>query len=486
MELCRFLSRSPGLFCHDWCRRLDALLVLAITTAGLLGGTAFAERDIYAFTVFCNAYPGSAGAINDSVNADKMMVESIFTESFSEHAWEVKVRKRTVEGGEATAEGILGAFDEFVADVSEEDTVFVHFSGHGVIPDQQSGEQFLQGVDEGLFSRKQWAESIDALPCRLKILITDCCSSYPTEFTIVEGDEDVEPWKNLYSLFLEHTGFVNITAASPGQTAYGTPEGGFLTINVVSDIQRFRSWEKVFEHSLERVLAESEYQLERSGTIGGEPQKPFAYSLGETAFSARSAPSLYVMRESNTRRLNREELEKLGLQQLYLARNEIFARHGYDFGNPFLQRYFAAQTWYQRKPGFKSPDLTEVESDNVELITSVEHAKGGPFISSNRPLPDEAGDVAGVPDIFSYSSERTLSRALLQNLSLKELSIARNEIYARHGYPFQSRKLQEHFGQKPYYRPKESRADPDFNQVEQHNLWLIRKIERIKGGAYHW
>jgi len=478
--------RSPGSPARlDGRNRRGALLGALALLTGILSETAAAERDIYAFTVFCNAYPGSAGAINDSVSADKLMVDSIFTEFFSEQAWGVKLRNRTVEGTAATRDAILKGFSEFVADVSEDDTVFVHFSGHGVIPDQQSGEQFLQAVDGALFSRKEWADTIDALPCRLKILITDCCSSYPVQFEIAEGDEDVEPWKNVYSLFLEHTGFVNITAASPGQPAYGTKHGGFLTINLVSDLQRYRSWEKVFEHSRERVVAESAFELERAGAAGDDPQRPFAYSLGEPAFDAAVAPQLYVMPESNTRKLTREELERMGLQQLYLARNEIFARFGYDFSSPFLRQYFEAQSWYQRVPGFKSPNLSKLESDNADLILAVEKSKGGPFIAGNRLLPDDGG-VAAAPDIFAYSSERSLSRALLQNLTPQELSIARNEIYARHGYPFTSAKLRDYFGRKPDYRRNESAGEPDFNAVEQHNLWLIRKIERINGGAHRW
>ena len=485
MNLFRSHRASPVTFSPDRRCRGGALLGALFLLTGLFSGTAFAEREIYAFTVYCNAYPGSAGAINDSVSADKLMVDSIFTEFFSEQAWKVELRKQTVEGTGATRDAILKGFREFVDDISEEDTVFVHFSGHGVIPDQQSGEQFLQSVDGELFSRQDWADAIDDLPCRLKILITDCCSSYPVQFEIAEGDEDVEPWKNLYSLFLEHTGFVNITAASPGQAAYGTKHGGFLTINLVSDLQRYRSWEKVFEHSRERVVAESAYELERAGSSEDDAQRPFAYSLGTPAFDAAEVPQLYVMPDSNIRKLDREELERMGLQQLYLARNEIFARFGYDFSSPFLRQYFEAQSWYQRAPGFKSPNLSQLESENADLILAVEKSKGGPFIAGNRLLPDDGG-AAAAPDIFAYSSERSLSRALLQNLTPQELSIARNEIYARHGYPFTSPKLRDYFGRKPYYRRNESISEPDFNDVEQHNLWLIRKIERINGGAYRW
>jgi YARHG domain len=40
------------------------------------------------------------------------------------------------------------------------------------------------------------------------------------------------------------------------------------------------------------------------------------------------------------------ELAQLGLWELRVARNEIFARHGYRFGPHELERHFAAQSWY--------------------------------------------------------------------------------------------------------------------------------------------
>lgn len=456
------------------------LLLLLISAA-----PAKAERTIHVFTVFCNAYEGAGGAINDGVSADKVMIENLFKSYFSPQSWGVQLRQQSVEGSAATREQILTNFEAFTRAVGPEDTLYVHFSGHGVIPDAAAGEQFLQAVDEQLFSRKVWAEAIDALPCRLKILITDCCSTYPEGFVVAEGDEDVEPWKNLYSLLLEHEGFVNITAASPGQPAYGTEFGGFLTINLESDMQRFSTWEKVFASASSRVAVETKEQLRAIGATDALPQEPFAYTLGVYSGKNKVRPEAleYVIPDSHSRKLTRSELEVMGLKQLYLARNEIFARYGYDFGSPFLQEYFGSLSWYEAIEGFKNPAVTDLETANANLILQIEKENGGPFISTKQSLPGE-GDAA--PDIFSWSSEQSLSRSVLQNLTPQQLSIARNEIYARHGYPFSSPALQRHFAKKPYYVRSSSKAEPDFNAVEKHNLWLIRKIERLNGGAYSW
>lgn len=448
------------------------------------------ERTIHYFGVFCSSYPGAAGAINEGVATDQVIVSHIFNEYVSPAAWGVRVRKVEVIGEAATKAGIESEWAAFAEGIGPEDTVYVHFSGHGIIRDRDVGEQWLETCDLAQISRDGWAAQIEALPCRLKVFITDCCSSYPEEFTVAEGNDKVIPWKTVYYLLLKHEGFVNITAASPGQAAYGTIAGGFFTINLESDIQRFRTWEEVFAATQARVQEETTEQLRGAG-IAGDPQRPFAHSLGRPLLEigdedARVAATLeYVLEDSDRRSLTEEELHRFGLEQLYLARNEIFARHGYEFGSAFLRDYFGTLSWYRVKPGFKNPKLSAVESVNVARILKVEKEMGGPYLGGKPVLPDEGGQAAP-PDLFPYSSERTLSRTVVQSLSPPELSIARNEIFARHGYPFASRALRDYFSRKPWYVRDERATDPRFNTVENHNIWLIEKIERIQGGAYKW
>jgi|GEM_PF-1724037 len=453
--------------------------------------SAHAERTIHVFGVYCDAYTGESAAINGGVAIDKIIVENIFQEHVSPQAWGVKLNLYAVNGTRATRDGILSEFASFAEGVGADDTIYVHFSGHGAILNQASGEQFLLACDNQTFSREEWAKQIDALPCKLKILVTDCCSTFFDQFVVAEGDEPVLPWTTLYFLLLGHTGFVNITAAAPGQPAWGTKDGGYLTINLESDLQRFRTWPQVFAATQARVYQETGDLVRGMNGATSEIQKPFAYSLATpdpnvSASDAAVTRALeYVIADSNQRYLTEDEANQYGLEQLYLARNEIFGRHGYDFKSDFLRDYFSRCSWYQARPGFKDPSLSGIESANVELLLQVEKAQGGPYISGKTILPGDGGS-GEIPDMFSYSSEQSLSRTILQSLSLQELSIARNEIYARHGYPFASRALQDHFARKSSYYRDQSATDPTFNSFEQHNIWLIEKVERILGGAYKW
>ncbi len=469
---------------------MSRMLFLAAAWVLCATGNARAERTIHVFGVFCDAYPAEAGAINEGVTADRLIVNQIFTEFVSPVAWGVQVRKVYVSGEEATKAGIESEWAAFSQGIGADDTVYVHFSGHGVIRDRAAGEQFLQACDLQEISREAWAKQIEALPCRLKILVTDCCSTY-IETEVAEGNADVIPWKTVYYLLMKHEGFVNITAASPGQPAYGLSNGGFLTVNLASDIQRFRTWKEVFDATRERVFEESSEQIRAAGGADALPQQPFAYSLGTpqseiTEEDAAVAHALeYVFEDSATRYLSADEIVDYGLELLYLGRNEIFARHGYEFKSEFLRNYFESQSWYQAIPGFKNPSLSAVEKANVSTILAVEKENGGPYLGSTPVLPGQGGGNAP-PDIFPWSSERALSRTVVQTLTLPELSIARNEIFARHGYPFAAKALREHFGKKPWYVRDASATSPDFNAVEKHNLWLIEKIERIQGGPHRW
>lgn len=82
-------------------------------------------------------------------------------------------------------------------------------------------------------------------------------------------------------------------------------------------------------------------------------------------------PEDYILPESNKRLLTEEDLKELSSEQLRLARNEIFARHGRIFGSSDLQDYFESKPWYKGTKDsdqFQDSVLSEIESKNVEFI----------------------------------------------------------------------------------------------------------------------
>ena len=79
------------------------------------------------------------------------------------------------------------------------------------------------------------------------------------------------------------------------------------------------------------------------------------------------------------------------------------------------------------------------------------------------------------------TSNALLNRYYLSKIaSKKELRLLRNEILARHGYRFQSRDLQEWFGQQPWYRPGNNNAAISLSIIEQTNVQLIKSEEAAR------
>lgn len=56
---------------------------------------------------------------------------------------------------------------------------------------------------------------------------------------------------------------------------------------------------------------------------------------------------VYIIADSDTRRITNEDLKRLSKEECRLARNEIYARHGRRFHDSQLQEYFDAQSWYE-------------------------------------------------------------------------------------------------------------------------------------------
>jgi len=91
-----------------------------------------------------------------------------------------------------------------------------------------------------------------------------------------------------------------------------------------------------------------------------------------------------------------------------------------------------------------------------------------------------AGQQANAQDyILPDSQDRRLTADDLANLSLAQLRIARNEIYARHGHRFKSADLADYFSKKSWYQP--SADESPLSPIEQANIELIGQYEKSRG-----
>ena len=85
----------------------------------------------------------------------------------------------------------------------------------------------------------------------------------------------------------------------------------------------------------------------------------------------------------------------------------------------------------------------------------------------------DAPDHEIIPD----SDTRKLTRAELSGGDSELLGYIRNEILARHGYPFTKEKYQTYFGCKHWYEIDEEFTFGDLSDIENANIKLIQSLE---------
>lgn len=94
----------------------------------------------------------------------------------------------------------------------------------------------------------------------------------------------------------------------------------------------------------------------------------------EAASAPVAADDSYILPSSGTAPLSRDLLAGLTPRQLRLARNEIYARHGWHFNAPDLQAYFRAKRWYSPAASNQSIALNDIEKGNIQRISDAEKA----------------------------------------------------------------------------------------------------------------
>ncbi len=106
-------------------------------------------------------------------------------------------------------------------------------------------------------------------------------------------------------------------------------------------------------------------------------------------------------------------LSRFSKNQLRLMRNEVLARHGYQFQAKDLQEHFASQSWYQPGNDNKSIKLSVIEQLNIQLIKS-EEAIPDADRGYEAVLQTEAGNTAtnGGEQVIVVKNEAEFLNAL--------------------------------------------------------------------------
>ncbi|RZS93059.1 YARHG domain-containing protein [Aquimarina brevivitae] len=77
-----------------------------------------------------------------------------------------------------------------------------------------------------------------------------------------------------------------------------------------------------------------------------------------------------------------------------------------------------------------------------------------------------------------YSSFKLFSKKDLQLMKKENLPIIRNEIFAAYGYEFKSKKWQDFFSKKVWYKPISNDVTDKLSIIEKRNVELITELEK--------
>jgi hypothetical protein len=145
---------------------------------------------------------------------------------------------------------------------------------------------------------------------------------------------------------------------------------------------------------------------------------------------------------------------------------EVEAIHGRRFDEePWLQKYFEERYWYASNAHYEAKQLSEIERKNIQTILAAQ--------KKQRRLAISPGDM----ELFQ---DHPITEEMLHGLSLYELRLLRNEVYARRGMVFGPPWLSQYFYAQPWYDPstEENPKTPELGPIEKQNVEAIVNYER--------
>jgi YARHG domain len=147
-----------------------------------------------------------------------------------------------------------------------------------------------------------------------------------------------------------------------------------------------------------------------------------------------------------------------------ILRAEVEAVHGKRFEDqPWLQQYFEERYWYKADPAYDAKRLSATERRNLAAIDAAQR---------------KGRQVAISPGDLEHYESREIAEAMLDGLSLHELRLLRNEVYARRGRQFRTEWLAQYFWSQPWYVAREEEGEPELSAVEKKNIETIVAYER--------
>ncbi|MBO4365368.1 MAG: YARHG domain-containing protein [Eggerthellaceae bacterium] len=192
---------------------------------------------------------------------------------------------------------------------------------------------------------------------------------------------EIDKWR-------EFDGQLIVVAAYPGDLVFpnNAAEALYTAIGgaiLIAPLNEDRAAALSYDHSELPVVPNlpSLKDAKKSAKDKKNSDKKSTSSASSSSAAAKS--NSYMLPDSATRTYTKAELKKLSDYELFIARNEIFARHGRKFQSAELKRYFESKSWYKgtvEAAAFKESVLNANEQANAALIRQIEESRGSKYI----------------------------------------------------------------------------------------------------------
>jgi hypothetical protein len=133
----------------------------------------------------------------------------------------------------------------------------------------------------------------------------------------------------------------------------------------------------------------------------------------------------------------------------------------------YPQCHYLEVKWYKPNPKF---DESMISADDKIELGLLARAMGEFALDNDARGKSES------------SLDRQLTLAEMRQLSLRDLRLLRNTIYAKRGRTFKSEILRDHFKGMDWYKPRDDYSDKLLTRVDQRNIASIRTVENELGG----
>lgn len=165
--------------------------------------------------------------------------------------------------------------------------------------------------------------------------------------------------------------------------------------------------------------------------------------------------------------------------EIHLGREGEYAEFGYNnssyqfIGNEIIEVIgLETQNYpYHSLPSF---DYYQIKEDG--MIDKLESSR---FFNFTKFIEiDESYFKIASNEEPSFNDETGAFVVLYDHLTILDLDLMRNEIFAEYGYRFKTEKWQKIFGKSSWYKAKHDNVDDQLTEIDKHNIRIILKMKK--------